>query len=145
MAGARGPAVAHTDVLRASPSPGEEVTGPVGSVELTFLDPVQPDVRIDVRDPSGRPVVGSAVAHSEDGRRASVTFPAQDRAGDYVVEYRYVALDGDASRETYRFTLLPPEQGEDGPGTGALAGVGAVVVVLLVGLAVALRRRRRPS
>lgn len=142
--GARVPAAAHTGVLRASPGPGEEVAGPVTSVDLTFLDPVEPDVSIEVRDPSGEPVAGvSAVERSADGRRARVTFTALSGAGEYVVEYRFTAEDGDASRETYRFTLLPAEPDGDGSDTGTVLGVVGGGSVLLAGLVVALRRRRR--
>ena len=143
--GAWKPAAAHTEVLRASPAPGEEITGTVDRVELTFLDPVQPDVSIVVGRAIGEPVAGiGTVEVPADGRSASVAFPALDDSGDYVVEYRFTALDGDTQRETYRFTLLPVEDdGGSSAGAGAVIGGLAIVVVLTLGVLTATRRRAR--
>lgn len=144
------PAGAHTEVLRASPAPGAEVAGPVDEVSLTFLDPVQPEVTIAIAAALGDPVAGlSEVEVSDDRRNATVSFPALTDTGEYVVEYRFTAEDGDTQRETYRFSIVegPDETGpdEDEPdrgGVGAAVGGGAVVLVLLAGVIVSLLRRR---
>ncbi len=103
------PAFAHTEVRRASPSPGEVVVGAVESVELEFLDPVLPTVAISVRTVDGDTVDGvGEVAHSDDGLEASVSFAPLSVAGDYVVDYEFVAVDGDAQIDAYRFTVDAP-------------------------------------
>lgn len=143
------PAGAHTEVLRADPAPGAVVTGPVDEVSLTFLDPVQPGVTIAVTAELGDPVAGvGAVEVGDGGRQASVSFPAITAEGEYVVEYRFTAEDGDTQRETYRFRIEGgPEDGADrdeadGAGAGALIGGGAVAVAVVAGAVVSLRRRR---
>lgn len=136
---------AHTEVLRASPAPGEEVAGPVDEVSLTFLDPVQPEVTIDIAAELGDAVTGlSEVEVSDGGRIATVTLPAVTDPGDYVVEYRFTAEDGDTQRETFRFTVVaaPDEDEDDRGGIGAVVGGGAVVAVLLAGVVGSLLRRR---
>ncbi len=148
---ASGPAFAHTEVRRSSPSPGEVVVGIVDSVELEFLDPVLPTVEISVRfededQVDDEPVPGSSdVAHTGDGLGASVTFDALTVAGNYIVDYEFVAVDGDAQVDAYRFTL-DPSTATDDPGTGDPDGVGkfalgAVAVGVVGALAVAIRRR----
>ena len=148
--GAVGPALAHTEVLRAEPAPAVDTSEPVDSVELTFLDPVLPDVTITVADDAGTPVEGLGETElSPDGRVATVGFEPLGAPGGYVVEYSFTAEDGDRQTETYRFTYragqVATAQGPDadddgGPGAGALAA-GAVGLVLLVAVAVAVRRR----
>lgn len=138
---------AHTEVLRASPAPGAEVTGPVDEVSLTFLDPVQPDVSVTVTAELGDPVTGlGEVEVSDDRRNATVSFPAITDPGAYVVEYRFVAEDGDTQRETYRFSVIaaPAEDEPDRGGVGVVVGGGAVAVVLVAGVAISLLRRQRP-
>ncbi|MGK2930265.1 MAG: copper resistance CopC family protein [Acidimicrobiales bacterium] len=145
---ASSPAGAHTEVLRASPSPGEEVAGSVGVVEFTFLDPVQPEVTIAISGGLGEPVAGlGPVEVSDDGRIATVSFPELTDSGEYVVEYRFTADDGDTQRETYRFSIVAAQAGDEAGGgrLGATLGGMAVAVVVAAGLVVALRRRRRPD
>ena len=146
-----GPAWAHTEVLRAEPAPAVDTSEPVDSVELTFLDPVLPDVTISVTDDAGAPVAGlGETEQSADRRIATVGFEPLREPGGYVVEYSFTAEDGDRQTETYRFTYragqVATAQGpsaDDGGGTGAgPLAAGAVAVTLLAATAVALRRRR---
>lgn len=140
------PAGAHTEVLRASPSPGEEAAGSVSDVELTFLDPVQPEVTIAIAGGLGEPVPGLGVVEvSDDGRVATVSFPELTDIGEYVVEYRFTAADGDTQRETYRFSIVASQIGDEAGGgrLGATLGGLALATVVSAGLVVALRRRFR--
>lgn len=131
-------ALAHTEVQQATPGPGAVVAAPVDRVELVFLDPVLPRVEITVRDPDGDAVAGlEAVEHGDDGRSAVAGFDELRRTGDYVVEYDFVAVDGDSQSDTYRFSIVPEEAGGGrsifGPVALALTAmvlVGAVVVSL---------------
>lgn len=137
------PASAHTEVLRSTPSPGEVLDGPVDSVELTFLDPVQPGVTIVVSGALGEEVPGlGPVEVSDDGRNATTSFPAVTRAGDYVVEYTFTAEDGDTQRETYRFTIQQAAADTDEDESGSnLRGPVVAGVAVLAALVVALVRR----
>lgn len=132
---------AHTEVQQATPGPGGVVVAPVDRVELVFLDPVLPRVEITVRNPDGDEVAGlDAVVHAEDGRSAAVIFDALEEPGDYVVEYEFVALDGDAQADTYRFSIVPA----DAAGGRSILGPVALALTALVlfgGLTIALRRR----
>ena len=142
------PAGAHTEVQRASPAPAEEVTGVVDHVELTYLDPVQPDVQITVVDDAGDPVAGLGPAGlSADGRTARVEFRPLVAAGGYVVEHTFTARDGDQQRETYRFTYRPapappPASGGSDDRPVRIAVVGALAVAVVVGTAGLFRSRR---
>ena len=133
---------AHTQVQRATPGPGAVVTGPVGQVELQFLDPVVPSVQIAVQDTDGRVVAGlGEVEHTDDGRVATVGFDALERSGNYVVDYEFVALDGDAQADGYRFSITDDDADRGRSLVGPVIG-GVVALVVLGALAVAFRRRR---
>lgn len=138
-------ASAHTEVQRASPSPGEVVTGTVDAVELLFLDPVVPPVSIRVRAANGAAVDGlGTVTHTDDGRAASVSFTPLTSAGDYVVDYEFVAIDGDAQTDAYRFTIASGDLDED----ENRSFVGPALLVALasgLGVAVVIALRRRSS
>lgn len=137
---ASAPAAAHTEVQRATPAPGEVVTSTVDSVELLFLDPVLPSVVIDVATTDGVPVDGlGSVEHSDDGRTATLAFAPLAEPGGYVVSYEFVAADGDAQQDAYRFTFAPTDGSSSGTGVIIVVAVGAAVVVVFV---VSLRRRR---
>lgn len=134
---ATAPARAHTEVQRATPGPGETVDEGVDELELLFLDPVLPDVTIVVSDTDGREVAGlGPVSMGDDRRTARVGFDPLDD-GAYVVDFEFVAEDGDAQVDAYRFTV---SGGGSASALGPVAGgVAATVAVAL--LAVALRRR----
>ncbi len=137
-----GPALGHTEVQRATPAPGAVVTSDVDSIELLFLDPVLPTVRIDVATVDGAPVddLGS-VEHSDDGRTATVSFAPLTDPGDYVVDYEFVAADGDAQADAYRFSFDPDD--DDGTDPARLLAVVAVLAAVAAGLVIALRRRAK--
>lgn len=132
---------AHTEVQRATPGPGEVVAGSVDQVRLQFLDPVLPRVRITVRTTEGNVVPGLGVVdHTDDGRNAVVRFDPLPVPGDYVVEYDFVALDGDAQTDGYRFSVVP-STAEGGRSILGPVALGVAIVVLVGALVVSIRRR----
>ncbi len=136
--GIHGSASAHTEVQRATPAPGAVVTSPVDAIELLFLDPVLPTVAIDVATTDGVPVADLGPVEHPDDRTATVTFAPLSEPGGYVVSYEFVAVDGDAQQDAYRFTYDPDAGGSSAAGPIIVVAVGGAVIGVLV---VALRRR----
>ncbi|MDZ7674063.1 MAG: copper resistance protein CopC [Acidimicrobiales bacterium] len=140
IGGTAGVAGAHTEVQRATPGPGEVVTGAPEAVELRFLDPVLPGVRIDVSDADERAVAGLGDVTVDDGnRRARVGFAPLD-PGVYVVTIEFVAEDGDRQREAYRFTVEAAGEPRDPSG---LVGAAGATAGLAAAFGAALWRRTR--
>ena len=118
---------------------------------LVFLDPVQPEVTVVVRDDAGAPVVGLGEPVVRDGGTvAEVGFEPLAEPGGYVVDVHFTALDGDTQRRTHRFTYesasfsvkpLPATPRRIEPST--VVGVGAVAAVLVWSGIHAVRRRRQ--
>jgi methionine-rich copper-binding protein CopC len=146
-----GPAAAHTEILRAEPAPGAAVTGVVDEVTLVFLDPIGPELTLLVRDDAGAPVAGLGDPVVRDGDTvAEVGFDPLTEAGGYVVDVRYVALDGDTQRRTHRFTYEPPAldgqplpRAPSGTEASTVVGMAAVAAALAWSGASAVRRRRK--
>ena len=99
------PVDAHTQVRRATPGPAEVVPAPVETVVLEFLDPVLPTPSIEVTAPDGAPVAGLGQARLVAEDRAEVEFDPIGEGGEYRVDYRFVALDGDEQTAAYTFTV----------------------------------------
>lgn len=130
------PAAAHTEVQSAEPGPGDEVSGPVEGVSLTFLDQVATDATIDVSGPDG-PIESSGPATLDDTSRVlELDLEPVSQPGDYVVRYSFTATDGDRQDESYRFRIVEDESSVP---IGAVVAAGAAVLVI----AAALWRRRR--
>ena len=138
-------------MLRAEPAPGAVATGVVDQVTLVFLEPIQPEPAVVVRDDGGNPVPGLGTPALRDGGTvAEVPFAPLTRAGGYVVEYRYLGLDGHPMRQTHRFTYEPSEfvvqPLPPAPGTlesTTVVGMVAVAGALLWGGTAAVRRNRK--
>lgn len=126
-------AAAHTEVQRASPGPGDSVTGAVDEIVLVFLDEIRPGITVAVSGPGG--TVGAA-APEHDARTVRVSTETMREPGDYVVRYAFTAMDGDHQNEAYRFRIVAADS-EPIPVGAVVAGVGAAV-----GLAAAVVRRR---
>lgn len=134
------PAAAHTQIQRAIPGPAESVGGEVDSVVLDFLDPVVPTPEITVTGPDGAPVAGLQPTAMLADDVAVARFDVLTEAGQYRVDYTFVALDGDQQVSAHTFTF-EPDSGLDVEARPLLAWVvGGVLVVLLV--AAVLGRRR---
>lgn len=134
------PVGAHTEVRTADPAPASEVAGPVDSVTLTFLSEIRPGGTIDLEGPDGPIILDAPTALSADALTMEVTFDPVDVVGDYVVRYSFVAADGDAQSEGYRFRIVATadEDGASPPVGAAVAAAG-----LVVALAVVVGKRRR--
>ncbi len=135
------PAAAHTQIQRASPGPGEAVEGEVGSVVLDFLDPVLPTPTITVTGPDGAPVPGLGQARMAADDVAQVEFDPLTVAGDYQVDYTYVAVDGATQEGAHQFAFRPLP-GADLDVRVVLAWIVSLVLLVLLAAAVGGRRRR---
>jgi MYXO-CTERM domain-containing protein len=165
-----GPARAHNSLTKASPARNATLDEAPGSVELTFLQKVDPEaLTITVTDAQRQPVPTAAA--QADGKTGSVAFGEPLGNGVYTVTYRVVSLDGHPVQGSYRFTVAEPEASSapsprpvaapsapvpaaaepvaasaspDDSGRWTIAaGVALVAVLGVVALAV-LRRRRTP-
>lgn len=137
------PAHAHTEILRAVPGPGESAEVGLGSLVVTFLDPVAPDASVTITGPDGRPVTTSAPQLDADRRQLDTSFAPLDDLGDYEVTVAFMAPDGARQSSVYRFTLVRPDRPET-----SRTSIGVAVVVGLVlagGFGLAIHRRRATS
>jgi copper transport protein len=108
------PALAHANLVGASPRPGGEVSKPPERVELRFSEPV--DAEFDpvvVRTVSGARVdAHNAHVDPEDAR---VVLADLERVpeGSYTVKWRVTSIDGHVVEGRYAFAVVAP--GEDRP------------------------------
>jgi copper resistance protein C len=98
------PALAHTELRGSDPAAGAALTGPPQQIQLTFTEAVTlPDNPVTVTGPDGsRWTIGTANVAG-----AVVTAPVQPvgPAGDYVINYKVIADDGDEVTGTVGFSL----------------------------------------
>jgi methionine-rich copper-binding protein CopC len=128
------PALAHANLVEASPREGSEVSKPPERVELRFSEPV--DAEFDpvvVRAPDGARVdTHDARVDPEDAR---VVLADLERVpeGSYTVEWRVTSIDGHVVEGRYDFAVVaagedrpPPEDAGDratsAEATGAQSG-----------------------
>lgn len=98
------PAGAHTDLLQASPGPGQRAGGDIDFLDLAFLEPVS-DATVEVLH-DGQPVPGSMI--TTDGSIIRFEFDeALTSAGTYEVTYAMTSYDLDATTGTFSFTFEP--------------------------------------
>ena len=141
------PALAHANLVEASPPQGGQVSEPPGRVELRFNEPV--DAEFDpvvVRDSDGARVDdGDARVDPQDARVVLAPLK-QLPEGSYDVEWRVTSIDGHVVEGRYGFAVtwrvlayplgyLAPLTAV--PGLRWVAAAYAGVVLLAVGLAVA--------
>lgn len=142
---AAGPAGAHTELLQASPGPGQRAGGEIDFVDLVFLEPVSGatvEVSLD-----GVVLDGSMVVTDGSIIRFELAEPLSS-PGRYEVTYRMISFDGDETVDSYPFTFEPdaPQALRIGdPVTGEVPGSGgrnwlflistAVLIAALAGLA----------
>jgi methionine-rich copper-binding protein CopC len=149
------PALAHDELIGSSPVDGSTISRRPASVTLYFEEaPESSPVQMVVRGPDGVKI--NSTGPRVDGANITEQLGGSKAAGTYSVVYRIMSDDGHPVSGTVRFTV-DPQAGAAAPaaapvrprtartstwlavGAGALAG-GAVAL----GVAVALRRRRRP-
>jgi copper transport protein len=103
------PASAHAELLDASPPPNGTLVVAPSALELTFTEPIDPEIAfIDLLDAARRPVGDlGPIAVEEDGRVARVSLPELE-AGVYTVTYQVVStVDGHATTGSYAFVVDP--------------------------------------
>lgn len=155
MAWHAAPALAHAELLRATPTDSETLSEQPGEVRLVFDEPVRAEFDpIKVTDEEGNRV------DAEDARALSdepdVVVASLDALpeGSYTVEWRITSADGDPISGEYGFAVnasaavvgeedAAADRGKDetgGPGLGVILGVLAVGGIAVVGF-VKLRGR----
>lgn len=151
------PALAHAELLRATPPDGDTLSEQPGEVRLFFNEPVRAEFDpIKVTDEEGNRVDG------EDARTLSgdpdVVVASLDvlPEGSYTVEWRITSADGDPISGEYGFAvdasaavaqdegagLDGDETGGPGPGPGLGVILGVVLAAGLVAGGYVLLRRR---
>ena len=151
------PALAHAELLRATPAAGERLSEQPGEVRLVFDEPVRAEFDpVKVTDENGDRVDdGEADTLTEDPD-VLVASLAGLPGGSYTVEWRVTSADGDPIDGSYEFAMgdsaLDAEGGGEEEPTADSSGSGGVsfatilgvllVGVLAVGGLVALRGRR---
>ena len=153
-----GPAVAHAELVSASPAPGAQLAESPVEIRLTFNEPVATTSAIVLLAEGFQPVEGLVGQFSAD-RPQEIFVPLPElAAGVYTVQWTAASGDGHEISGTYSFSvgLVTPGAGTVAP-TAAVAqteqdggsGVGwwlGGLLAVAVGaplLIVALRRARR--
>jgi copper transport protein len=140
------PAVAHADLLDASPPPGGVLLEPPPNVEILFTEPIDPELAfVDLLDAARRPLSGlSPVVVTDEGRTLRVDLPELD-AGAYTVSYQVVStVDGHATTGSFAFAIdptgaeAPPAAVPEARAPAVDAGAIAMRWVGLLGALVAL-------
>ena len=153
-----GVAFAHAELEQSSPPSGVLQPAPPAEVRLSFSEQPAADSRVAVLDGCGAPVAGATRVQ---GRSLSVRVTG-GQPGTWRVSYNVVSADdGHPSSGSYQFSVdgsprcaaesaAPPSpaaaagvaQGSSSSGVGPLAlGLGGVALVVLLGVAVVVRRR----
>jgi len=151
------PAAAHSEITTTNPASGATLTTPPRQVVLTFNEEIK-DVGdgIVVTAPDGaRLDSGEAVIK---GTKATQALKPLAIAGAHTVRYRIVSADGHVVSSQYTFTYRPtatapadpsatPVSAEDDLGSAGSNNavpfiIGGLVVVIVGGSAIALRRRQ---
>ena len=108
------PALAHANLVEASPPQGSEVSRPPERIELRFSEPVDAEF-----DPVVVRAAGGARVDAHDARvdpeDARVVLAGLERVpeGSYTVEWRVTSIDGHVVEGRYDFAVVPA--GEDRP------------------------------
>ncbi|MGK5684279.1 copper resistance CopC family protein [Actinoplanes sp. URMC 104] len=152
--GAPSPASAHGTLAMSNPANGATVTAPVGSVELFFTEKVPESATFAITAPDGgrvdngwehasprpldKPVTEYFIKNGKyEPRQYTTGFPARVRVahlpatGEYRVDYRSTASDGDAVHGTVTFSYtgpLTPAPAGWAPPTGASSASAAAAV-----------------
>jgi methionine-rich copper-binding protein CopC len=98
------PAAAHTDLLQASPGPGQRAGGDIDFVDLAFLEPVSGATVDVVHD--GETVPGSMIVTDGSIIRFAFDEPLTS-SGTYEVSYAMTSYDLDATTGSFSFTFEP--------------------------------------
>ena len=137
------PALAHAELLRATPADGKELSEQPGEVRLVFDEPVRAEFDpIKVTDGNGARVDDGEADTLTDDPDVLVGGLDELPAGDYSVEWRVTSADGDPISGEYGFSVKESavEAPEDAGGAGAEeeetgggVSLGVILGVLVVG------------
>lgn len=148
MAWHAAPALAHAELLRATPADGETLSEQPGEVRLVFDEPVRAEFDpVKVTDEEGNRVDGEDARTLSDDPDIVVASLEALSEGSYTVEWRITSADGDPISGEYGFAVdasavvageedAVADRGEDetgGPGIGVILGVLAVGGIAVVG------------
>lgn len=98
------PAAAHTELLQASPGPGQRAGGEIDFIDLAFFEPVT-DASVDVVH-DGEVVSGSMSVTDGSIVRFDFDEPLSS-TGAYEVTYRMTSFDLDQTEAGFTFTFEP--------------------------------------
>ncbi len=132
------PASAHTDLLQASPGPGQQAGGTIDFIDLVFVEPVS-EVVLTVVDPNGDEVAGAMVVSDGHLIRYKIEEPLTT-TGRYIVGYTMTSADGDFTEADFHFAYHPDltQPQRLSPDTVPSQGRSLVAWVASIGLAVSL-------
>jgi methionine-rich copper-binding protein CopC len=100
-------AMAHAELVEASPKAGETVEGTPAEVSGTYTQRLTAASRIELRDPSGT-TIATGGRDSADRTRL-VLVPPDLAPGEYQVRWTAIsAVDSHPERGTWRFTVVAP-------------------------------------
>lgn len=149
---------AHARLVRSEPAADSTVTTSPRQVVLYFSEALAADGTntVVVLDASGAQVsAGAAQMRATDTTAMQVPLQPSLTAGWYTVQWKNMSIDGDAAEGAYRFQVAAPgapapapvtqlpQTGAEAPGT-RVSGLGLLgLALLLAGLGMSLRGRRR--
>ena len=144
MAWHAAPALAHADLVRTTPGDGKALPEQPGEVRLVFDEPVRAEFDpIKVTDENGDRVDGGDADTLTDDPDVVVATLGELPAGDYTVEWRITAADGDPISGGYGFSVRqsavgdPAGEGNEVPsGGGEEAGSGGLSFGVILGVLV---------
>jgi copper resistance protein C len=165
-----GPALAHNSLTKAVPDKNATVKKPPATVELTFLQRVDPKFLTIVVTDAQKQKVPAAAAEA-DGKKGTLPLTGELANGTYQVAYRVVSEDGHPVQGSYTFTVAAPgvtsaspsvspdpvvsspapaaapstvaaaDTSDDGPGWALIAAIVAGLLVIGLGALFVARRR----
>jgi copper resistance protein C len=102
------PAAAHASLLRSSPARRAVLPQPPPRVELWFSERLEPAYStVSVESAAGARVDrGDAAVSADDAHRLSVSVPTLS-AGEYLVRFRVLSVDGHLVESSFPFTVRP--------------------------------------
>ncbi len=99
-----GPAAAHTDLLQASPGPGQRAGGTIDFIDLAFTEPVT-EAAVQVLF-GGSSLPGQVTV----GEGAIIRFELDEplaQSGTYEVRYQMISYDLDPTESSFSFLFEP--------------------------------------
>ena len=134
LGAAAAPALAHANLLSASPVAHSQVSGNPPYVDLRFSSKVIGAEQVQVHDAAGHGVAVGPPEVLDGGKRMRARIPTL-RTGDYIVDWRALSADGHLSLGRYGFSVgVAGRQvgSSSGPSPALVAGVRWVYLMALL-------------